>query len=274
MTTPPWETRDSVSPAGQAGDNARPAGGLSGQPDQARGGPQADRPGGPLGQPIRPVERPVPLRQSVYDALVELIVDGSLAPGQHLVEAELARHLGVSRQPVREALHRLRAEGWVELRPGQGAFVHVPTEVEVDQLLDVRALLESEAARTAARSASPEEIARLRVLLGEGADALAAGDPERVAGANTALHTEITAASGNAVLAELTGIVKGRMRWYHRSVALTRGEGSWEEHEALIDAIEAGDASRAADIMRRHVEETRTAHHERIRASAGPASPA
>src|SRR5262249_43406041 len=56
---------------------------------------------------IRPVERPVPLRQSVYEALVELVGEGRLRPGQHLVETELARQLGVSRQPVREALHRL-----------------------------------------------------------------------------------------------------------------------------------------------------------------------
>ena len=202
---------------------------------------------------------------------MELIVDGSLAPGQHLVEAELARYLGVSRQPVREALHRLRAEGWVDLRPGQGGFVHVPTEHEVDQLLDVRGLLESEAARSAARNSSPEAVGRLRALLQEGADAVAADDPERVAAANTALHAGITAASGNAVLAELTEIVKGRMRWYHRSVALTRGEGSWDEHEALIDAIEARDADRAGQIMRRHVERTRTAHHDHIRADDRPA---
>src|SRR5437879_7153803 len=102
---------------------------------------------------IRPVERPVPLRQSVYEALVELVVEGRLRPGQHLVETELARQLGVSRQPVREALHRLEAEGWVDLRPNQGAFVHVPTDDEVDQLLDVRELLEVETARLGARAA-------------------------------------------------------------------------------------------------------------------------
>jgi DNA-binding GntR family transcriptional regulator len=95
---------------------------------------------------IRPVQRPVPLRQSVYESLVELVIDGRLRPGQHLVETELARLLGVSRQPVREALHRLEAEGWVDLRPSQGAFVHVPTHHEVDELLDVRELLEAETA--------------------------------------------------------------------------------------------------------------------------------
>jgi DNA-binding GntR family transcriptional regulator len=110
---------------------------------------QAGEPG-----PIRPVERPVPLRQSVYEALVELVVAGRLRPSQHLVETELARQLGVSRQPVREALHRLEAEGWVDLRPNQGAFVHVPTDEEVDQLLDVRELLEVETVRLAAMAAT------------------------------------------------------------------------------------------------------------------------
>src|ERR1700685_3692051 len=85
--------------------------------------------------PIRPVARPVPLRQSVYEALVELIVAGPPRPGQHLVESELARQLGVSRQPVREALHRLEAEGWIDLRTSQGAFGHVATDSAVHQLL-------------------------------------------------------------------------------------------------------------------------------------------
>ncbi|HKB30679.1 MAG TPA: GntR family transcriptional regulator [Streptosporangiaceae bacterium] len=213
--------------------------------------------------PIQPVQRPVPLRQTVYEALVDLIVGGTLPPGQHLVEAELARQLGVSRQPVREALHRLEAESWVDLRPGQGAFVHVPTEHEVDRLLDVRILLEAEAARLAATNASAAAVSRLRARLREGADALAHDDPRRVVAANAALHDEITALSGNAILAELAGIVEWRMRWHHRPVALARGRESWHEHETLIDAIEAGDAAKAAEIMRRHVEMTRLAYHGR-----------
>ena len=112
---------------------------------------------------IRPLQRPVPLRQSVYDALISLIVGGELPSGQHMVETDLARQLGVSRQPVREALHRMEAEGWVDLRPSQGAFVHVPTDTEVDELLDVRALLEAETARLAAAAApGPGRLARLR----------------------------------------------------------------------------------------------------------------
>src|ERR1700683_4667531 len=126
--------------------------------------------------PIRPVQRPVPLRQSVYEALVELVVGGGLKPGQHLVETELARQLGVSRQPVREALHRLEAGGWVGPRPNPGAFVHVPTYHGVDELLDVRELLEVQMARLAARSASPAGIARLRAIWRDGQSAVASGE--------------------------------------------------------------------------------------------------
>src|ERR1700685_1964467 len=113
---------------------------------------------------ISPVPRPVPLRQSVYDALVSLIASGELVPGQHLVETELPGQLGVSRQPIREALHRMEAEGWVDLRPSQGAFVHVPTDAEVTERFGVRALLEAETARLAARAADPPRVARLREI--------------------------------------------------------------------------------------------------------------
>jgi len=210
---------------------------------------------------IRPVERPVPLRQSVYEALVELVVEGRLRPGQHLVETELARQLGVSRQPVREALHRLEAEGWVDLRPNQGAFVHVPTDEEVDQLLDVRELLEVETARLAAMAATNGDLARLRVICHEGEVAVEAGDTGRFVAVNTEFHAELARLAGNAVLAELAAIVGRRVRWYYRQVAPVRGHESCAEHRDMVEAIEAGDAERASSIARQHTERTRAAYH-------------
>jgi DNA-binding GntR family transcriptional regulator len=209
--------------------------------------------------PIRPVERPVPLRQSVYEALVELVVEGRLRPGQHLVETELARQLGVSRQPVREALHRLEAEGWVDLRPNQGAFVHVPTDEEVDQLLDVRELLEVETARLAA--ATGGHVARLRLICHEGEAAVEAGDTGRFVAVNTEFHAELARMAGNAVLAELAEIVGRRVRWYYRQVAPVRGHESCAEHRDMVEAIEAGDAERASAIARKHTERTKAAYH-------------
>jgi DNA-binding GntR family transcriptional regulator len=204
----------------------------------------------------RRVTRPAPLRQAVYDALIELIISGSLKPGQHLVEAELAEHLGVSRQPVREALQRLQTAGWVDLRPAQGAFVHSPTEEEAAQLLGVRAVLETYSAQLAAQNAEPEDVERLWELQQDGVDALAEGDVERLVAANTALHDFVTSVAGNAVLAELTGQVGQKVRWYYTPIAKPRGKEAWNEHSRLIKAIAEGDADRAGEIMRRHTERT------------------
>src|ERR1044071_7189259 len=140
----------------------------------------------------RRVERPAPLRQAVYDALLELIVNRTLAPGQHLVEAELAEYLGVSRQPVREALQRLQIDGWIDLRPAQGAFVHMPSEDEVDELLGVRSVLETCSARLAAEKATPEDVNRLWELQQDGLNALAANDSEGLVAANVNLHAAVT----------------------------------------------------------------------------------
>ena len=210
---------------------------------------------------IRPLQRPVPLRQSVYDALIDLIVGGELPPGQHMVETDLARQLGVSRQPIREALHRMEAEGWVDLRPSQGAFVHVPTDSEVDELLDVRALLEAETARLAAHAASPAQVVRLREICAEGQAAAEQDDFGPAVAANDLFHAEIAAVAGNSVLAELADIVGRRVQWYYRMVAPERGPGSWAEHAEMIDAIEASDPERAQLLARKHTERTRQAYH-------------
>jgi DNA-binding GntR family transcriptional regulator len=217
---------------------------------------------GAPGTAIQPLARPVPLRQSVYETLVDLVVSAELRPGQHLVETDLARQLGVSRQPVREALHRLQAEGWVDLRPSQGAFVHVPTDQEVDELLDVRQLLEAETARLAARAATPEQVRQLREIWQNGRAAADADDVTTAVASNNAFHATVAAVAGNSVLANLAGIVGNRVRWYYSLVAPARGHGSWEEHGDLIDAIEAHDETRAMLIARGHTERTRRAYHD------------
>lgn len=210
---------------------------------------------------IEPVRRPVPLRQSVYEVLVEQIVTGGLKPGQHLVESELARQLGVSRQPVREALHRLEAGGWIDLRPSQGAFVHVPTDDEVDQLLDARELLEGATARLAARCATPAAVAKLRDIWADGVAVLETGDIEQAVSANNAFHAAVAEVAGNSVLAELSETVGRRVRWYYRQVVPARGPESWSEHAQLVDAIEARDEDRAGALARAHTERTRSAYH-------------
>jgi DNA-binding GntR family transcriptional regulator len=214
-----------------------------------------------------PITRPAPLRQAVYEALIELIINGSLRPGQHLVEAELAEHLGVSRQPVREALQRLQTDGWVDLRPAQGAFVHSPTEEEAAQLLSVRAVLETHSARGAALHATEQDVARLWELQEAGIAALAADDARGIVEANAALHGFITELSRNKVLAELIPQVDRRVRWYYMPIARPRGKDAWNEHATLINAIAQGDADRSEDLMRRHTQRTTDFYRRQIAAA-------
>ncbi|MGH3262319.1 MAG: GntR family transcriptional regulator [Trebonia sp.] len=204
----------------------------------------------------RRVARPAPLRQAVYDTLAEMIASGSLKPGQHLVESELAEQLGVSRQPIREALQRLAVDGWVELRPAYGAYVHVPTAEEVAQLLGVRSVLEAYSAREAAQHATTERVARLRELYDAGLAVLAVGDEHGLVAANAELHAYIVQISGNRVLVELIAQVERRVRWYYTPIALPRGTEAWQEHDGLIGAIAAGDADLAERLMRAHTERT------------------
>ncbi|MFC5803957.1 GntR family transcriptional regulator [Streptomyces formicae] len=209
------------------------------------------------------LERPGPLRERVYEALLELITTRALRPGQHLVESELAGHLGVSRQPVREALQRLNTEGWVDLRPAQGAFVHEPTEEEADQLLSVRTLLEAEAARLAAANSGSAGITALEELCAQGEQAVADDDVDRAVATNAAFHAKVMELAGNLVLAELAGQVDRRVRWYYTPVARQRGKQSWIEHRQLIAAISARDEQQATQIMRAHTEHTRRTYHQR-----------
>ncbi|MEU2711882.1 GntR family transcriptional regulator [Streptomyces sp. NPDC007205] len=209
------------------------------------------------------LERPGPLRERVYEALLELITTRALQPGQHLVESELAGYLGVSRQPVREALQRLNTEGWVDLRPAQGAFVHEPTQEEADQLLTVRTLLEAEAARLAALNAGEEGVEALFDIVKEGRTAVAADDVTRAVALNTAFHAKVMELAGNAVLAELAAQVDRRVRWYYTPVARLRGGTSWSEHSDLVFAIRDGDAERAGRLMREHTEHTRHSYRHR-----------
>jgi DNA-binding GntR family transcriptional regulator len=210
--------------------------------------------------PSQAIERPIPLRQAVYEAISDMIISRALQPGEHLVEQDLAVRLGVSRQPIREALQRLQREGWVNARPGLGARVHIPTAEEVDQLLAVRALLEGESALLAAAQAGPEDLEHLWKLQSVGQDALASDDDDRLVTANADLHAWIVRLSRNAVLVDHFGMLDRRMRWYYSPIARVRGQEAWQEHAAVIRAIDEGNGHVAGVLMREHAERTRAAY--------------
>jgi DNA-binding GntR family transcriptional regulator len=213
----------------------------------------------------RGISGPMPLRRLVYEALLGLLTTGDLAPGQQLVEDELAKRLGVSRQPVREALHWLHTEGWVDLRPRQGAFVHLPDEDAADQLLAMRCLLETEAARLAALRSTASDPLRLRELCEQGRAAVAARDIQGQVRANARLHALITQLSGNQVLIEFAEQVERRARWCAAMATRLRGEESWKEHADLVEAIARNNGEEAARILRAHTERTRRCCRRQLR---------
>lgn len=195
----------------------------------------------------------------MYETLEELIIYGALAPGQHLVEADIAKKLGVSRIPVREGLQLLARDGWIDLRPRQGAFVHQPEMREVDDVFSIRTLLEVESTRLAANKASDDSIQALRKIQATGSEALARADERELVMLNSQFHARITRIGENDVLAGLIARLDKRIRWYFAPVVKSRGSSSWKEHLEIVEAIAARDPKRASEAMRRHAEATRSA---------------
>jgi DNA-binding GntR family transcriptional regulator len=203
-----------------------------------------------------------PLRDQVHDALETLIINRTLAPGQRLVEADLAERLGVSRNPVREALNALHRAGWVDIKPRQGAYVRRQLVSEVEEFFHVRTLLEVESARLAAERATDESVADLRRLLHAGETALRTNDEQALLSANAAFHKAMAAMAGNQVLNNFLAMMEKRLRWYFAPVVVVRGPHSWKEHAALVEALAAKDTEQAAQLMRRHTTTTADAYRQ------------
>lgn len=193
------------------------------------------------------------LADRVTDAIRRAIVDGRLPAGSRVTEARLADAHDVSRVPVREALRRLEAEGFVVVSPNRGATVASMSATEARNLLEVRRVLEALVARTAAQRRSEEDVAALRVTLDDGRAALAAGDSERVVELNTRLHTQIVEASGNRVAGDLLRQLRRKIEWLYSRRLSDRGEDSWREHANIIDAIADRDVAGAQALLEAHI---------------------
>ena len=221
-------------------------------------------------QSIPTLQQEPVLRERVYSTLEDLIVRRVLKPGERLLENELAAQLGVSRNPVREALTMLARTGWVDIHPRTGAYVHAPTADEIDDFFDMRTLLESYAAERAATRVTTEQLDILEAIWREGVAAVEAGDVEGIVSANSSFHDRISEWSGNGMLHSTLSMMKKRVRWYFSSVADVRGMASWDEHRRIIDALRARDGAHASTLMRAHT--IATADMYRSRAATDAAS--
>jgi len=207
-----------------------------------------------------------------YQALRDAIVSGELLPSERLVEEDLARRLGVGRGAVRMALVRLEHDGLVERERNRGARVRRVSEAEAVEILEVRAALESLAARKAAQRATPKDVRELRAILREMGAKRERGDLMAVSDANARLHRRIVEISGHRTVSRVSGMLISQIvRFQYRTVLLPgRPDRSHREHAAIVDAIAAGDAEGAERAMRRHL--SHVAEALRARAESGSAA--
>jgi DNA-binding GntR family transcriptional regulator len=236
------------------------------QPGSGKAG--LGRPG--MGQSSSIGDRHLSLRDQVLTELRRRIVDAQYLPGERLTEERLAADFGVSRNPVREALRVVEAEGFVEVQPRRGAVVATPDADTMRDMFAVRALLEPLAARLAAERATDAELASLRALLDEARRATEGDDFNRVAELNSALHSRVFELAGNRWLVQFSVAMYRHVHWVFRLGAATRAAHSWEEHVRLVEALEAHDADAAELAAAEHVHAAEVAAIDRS-AAEGPA---
>ncbi len=195
---------------------------------------------------------PASSQKDAYSLLIEAIDLGEVRPGDRLVESELADRFGVSRTPVREALQRLETQGLLA-RDGRSLVVAALDHDQLGELYVVRAQLEGLAARLAAQHAAPEEVRLLRDMAGR--DRELVDRPELLSRANKRFHHQIHLASHNRYLIQ-------QLEMVHRSMVLLattslaaegRGAAALDEHDAIVDAIEARDGAAAEQAIRGHI---------------------
>jgi DNA-binding GntR family transcriptional regulator len=235
---------------------APPAG--PGRPPGPPGPAGPDQPPGPQPGELQAGE---PARAHAHATLRQAILGGDLAPGQRLIEEELAAELGVTRASLRAALIELTNDGLVERVPNKGARVRVVTADEAVAITECRMALEALCAVKAAQRVTDEQIAGLRELGDRLRRTVADGDPLKYSEANTELHRVVRDISGQTVAVELLQRLNAQLVRHQFQLALRPGrpEQSLGEHLAIIDAVISRDPDAADKATRRHLSSVITA---------------
>jgi len=190
-----------------------------------------------------------------YLRLRGAILRGDLVPNQRLVEADMSSAFELPRAAVRTALVRLEHEGLIEREPHRGARVRLVAEQEAVEILEARAALEGLAASQAAKNITPARAAELRDVLLRQRAALAKEDLLGASDVNAQLHAKIVELSGHATAQRLISALNSQMvRFQFRTILIPgRPAQSLQEHQAIVEAVAAGDPAKAERAMRRHL---------------------
>lgn len=203
-----------------------------------------------------PISRPS-LHDEVTNRVRDMIVDGRLMAGERIAELDLAKQLGISRTPLREALKVLASEGLVDLLPQRGAVVKVFTRKDAQDMLAVIGVLEEFAGRQAC-AATDREIEQILDLHEQMREHYRRGERQAYFGLNQEIHDAIVRAANNPSLSMTHGILRKRMRRirYIGNGSPENWSAAMHEHDLFIEALKARDGDRLGRLMREHLENT------------------
>jgi DNA-binding GntR family transcriptional regulator len=187
--------------------------------------------------------------------LREAIIKGELTPGERVNETRLTRELALSRSPVREAIRILESEGLLTIEPHRGARVRPVSDHDLEEIFDVRLMIESHGLRRGLPQLTPAVLAPLRAAVEEARAALAAEAQEQWHQTSLRFHDGLVALAANRHLTRLHEELKISLRRYQISLIGLPGQPErWQaEHEAILDALEQGKVERGADLVAAHV---------------------
>ena len=205
--------------------------------------------------------------RKAYEAVRHEIIEGRYAPGDRITESEIAKSADVSRTPVREALHRLEAEGLIRFVPNQGAYVSSFGLEEAEEIFELRAMLEAYAVRLCVDRATPDEIRAMRELAEAQLQVSEQSEPgylQRVADLNGQFHNALLeGCRSDPLRATLGGLTNAPLVFQtFRDYSKSNLVRSAQHHLEVVQAIEAGNAPWASAVMRAHILAARSVFRE------------
>lgn len=195
------------------------------------------------------------LVEQVRDAILEEVASGQLAPGDRVIQEQIAQALGVSRQPVQQALVLLRNQGVLHDAPGRGLLVAPLDPQHVQHMYDVRAAVEGLAARRAAELNSERAAKAGPALIDAGRRAVAGGSVAKMIAADIKFHEFICSLSGNPLIASTLDSHLTHTQRVMGEVLLRdeKPRDIWDQHAAIMQAVADGDGDRAEALARTHL---------------------
>jgi DNA-binding GntR family transcriptional regulator len=197
------------------------------------------------------------LADRAYDALKGSLQSGAYPPGSFLSERQLARSLGMSKTPLKSALVRLEAEGFIKISPQQGIVVREPSVQEVLELFDLREAIETFAVRRIAGRLTTVQVAALRRNIRDQSAAVKKADVAESTRLDTEFHTMLCGLLGNRELSQILTRMREKLHILilgNLTRLPERMAGSCREHAAIASAVIQGDGPGASDLVRKHLD--------------------